>query len=284
VIDFSLFAAVGAADTESMRVAPTTLRLLRALTSLARVACTPRLWWMWRRPPQGGVETLPVILCVFSRPGNLLATLLNLRAQRLDAHLEVHLHNNDADNALFLELVRRFAARWLGLRVVLHGDGTNLGPAARFRVARALRDARYVVTLDDDELFESSRELNILWSERRDASIVAMWAYKLTPGGTYLQRHAPAPGETAHYCGGGGQIADVRIFHDPRIVDVPEDFRYVDDLWLSYVAADRGWALKKSAARFRFFQEGRHGLYRTRAPASVKDVLVRKLRAQGWAA
>jgi len=221
------------------------------------------------------VPTVPVVMCTWRRPEYFPRTLRALEAQT-GVRVELHVWNNNP--AIAGELER--AAEASPLTVRFHHHDENIGGFGRFHLARELAPAHpYVVFVDDDQLF-GPRAIATLHAEARPRSASGWWAYRFPLPPHYWLRLPVRRGHRAQYLGTCGMIIDTAVFLDERLFACPDRFRFVEDVWLSYVAAHlNGWTLRRSRATFLFIPDTRNqfaGLIRE------KYEFLRYLHARGW--
>ena len=75
--------------------------------------------------------------------------------------------------------------------------------------------------------------------------------------------------------------ADASIFSDPELYQVPKEYWFLEDVWLSYYAkVARKWRLEKSHNWLRLIHDTR-GLFQAR-PHRILYRMIKDLRARGW--
>lgn len=218
---------------------------------------------------------VPVIMCTWRRPEYFKRTLKNLAKQR---GVRVHLYvwNNNPGIAEYLEKDAADAS----IEVTFRHSEQNVGGFGRFYFARELvGEYPYVVFIDDDQFF-GSKAIAQLAAEAAPTTASSWWAYRFVRPPRYWLRRSVRPGKPAHYIGTCGMVIDNSIFADPRLFECPEEFWFIEDVWLSYVANHlHGWKLTGSAAKFRFKPDLRNqfsGLI------NDKGRFVAYLMDQGW--
>jgi len=217
-------------------------------------------------------------MCTWRRPEYFPRTLRCLEAQR-GVRVELHVWNNNPDIAGELEALAALAACSV-LSIRLHHSSENVGGFGRFHLARELAPRHpYVVFIDDDQLF-GAHTIATLRREARPRSATGWWAYRFLFPPHYWLRVPVRKGRRAQYLGTCGMICDTSVFADDRLFECPDRFRFVEDVWLSYVAQHLlGWTLRRSRATFFFIPDTRNqfaGLIRE------KYELLRYLTARGW--
>jgi hypothetical protein len=226
--------------------------------------------------PTGDGPVVPVVMCVWQRIGFLPATIAQLERQ-VGVRPELHLWVNNPEAA---DHARRIAAA-AAIPVQVTLSPQNIGGIGRFHAARELAGRHpYVVFIDDDQVFADDA-LRTLLDEARPGRIAAQYAFQLECPHSYWQRRIPQPGDWVQYAGTGGMVADTAVFRDPRLFDCPEEFSFVEDLWLSYFADhELGWTLVRSAARFAQVDDGCNQW--SAMPTDHKSAFVRHLVERGW--
>lgn len=190
-------------------------------------------------------------MCVWRRVDRLARTIADLERQRgVDPSL--HLWVNAPDAAA--EVAR--AARGSRLEIEVTVSPENVGGFGRFELARGLVSHPYVVFVDDDQVLGETA-LETFAREAAPRSVRGWWSWVFDDGADYWRRSRVEPGAAADYCGTGGMVVDTSIFRDELLFACPPRFRFVEDLWLSYVASARGWPLLGSAAPLAIEEDGK---------------------------
>lgn len=132
----------------------------------------------------------------------------------------------------------------------------NIGGIGRFYAAREAQ-TDYVVFIDDDQIFDSTL-LQIFADEASPNTISGWWAWNMF--GDYHKRAATPIGSTADYVGTGGMVVPQKTFLDDKLfTDLPEEFLFVEDLWLSrFFVAKHSGTLKKSSVYIQFMENEDH--------------------------
>ena len=201
-------------------------------------------------------ERVPVVFCTWRRQERLHHILEMLADQ--DVAVQALIWNNSPN--------REFAEKAIAnARIpvqVYHSPG-NIGGFGRFYLARELAEWGYqrVIMIDDDQDFGPGmvRELLAGCSPR---SLSAWFAYTISRQ-DFWRHTVPAPGEQVNYVGTGGMAADPAVFADPGFFSCPRRFWFVEDLWLSWYAANfSGYTLLRSAAKMEFVEDSLNQFHR----------------------
>ena len=203
-------------------------------------------------PPQ------PVLMCLWNRPSRLADVLRMLDEQEgVPQGVELMLwNNNKLDHEHYREVLRAASARGALRSVQLVRTPYNMGSIARFFLARRVaagRGAVPVIVIDDDEDFEPDFVATAL-AHHDPHSIHAFWAF--TVGDTYYYRIASEPGGAVDHIGPGGSVMSADIFLDDGFFTrIPEQYRMLDDLWLTWWAKQHGISLAKLPVEIAFVMD-----------------------------
>lgn len=228
------------------------------------------------------MPSVPIIICLWNRPERLSITL-KLLGQQTDKDFKLYLWNNNPK--IIYEVDKVIEDRQRNFPVQVRHSPDNVGGFGRFYLARELSSNNpHVIFLDDDEEF-SKGMVKTFKRETRPRTISGFWAFKLHNPDDYWDRgyHDRSllkPGETATYCGTGGIVTDSSIFKDQRLYDCPLEYRFFEDLWLSYFALHiMNWKIYKSDVHIKIIDDGKdQGL----GKEETKSEFLRYLVHSGW--
>jgi hypothetical protein len=204
-------------------------------------------------------NAVPVIMCLWRRPWRLEAILDQLAAQIDAPPVRLVLWNNEPANgessraaiAAFASRASTGAVR----SIEYYESDVNLGGIARFVCARHVTGGRAgvpFIMLDDDQDV-SARFLHDLLEAFAPQTYAGIWAF--TTRASYWDRVEAADGDRVNYVGTGGSVCDAAIVATDAFFRIPPRYGFIEDLWASYVAASRGWTLKKVATPFTLLDE-----------------------------
>jgi hypothetical protein len=220
-------------------------------------------------------------MCVWKRLDGFIQTIRQLNLQTFkDFKLFVWNNNPELDSE-FRTALKNHAK----FKYEFYSSEKNVGGFGRFFYAKQIRRSRglldYCVFIDDDQEFGPDT-IQIFMNEAQPNTILSQWSWQFTTlqyyGESRLQR---LPGETVHYAGTGGMVADMRVFDSEDLFKCPKEYWFVEDLWLSYYANHiLNYKLLKSAAVIKNGDD-QHSLYKI-----VKDVktpmLIDLITNKGW--
>lgn len=154
----------------------------------------------------------------------------------------------------------------------------NQGSAARFKMVKQVK-GNPVLFIDDDESLEPDF-IEYMMSVY-DPNKVIGWFTRIFPFETYWNSIPYSPvGTEVDYVGTGGMILDRRIFDEESILQkLPDEFKKVEDLYLSFLARERGLKLEACEPHIKIEVDGKDqfkDLY------NYKEIAFNLLRQQGW--
>lgn len=200
-----------------------------------------------------------VIVCLWNRPTRIHDVLRLLDEQDFAGGVRLFLWNNSrADHQIYLDALAAYRGHPDGAlrRVDIVKTPHNLGSIARFYWARKIARAQPhapVIVIDDDQDFGPAFVSTSIGAYRAGA-ISAWWAWSV--GNAYWDRHPAAEGETVDHIGPGGSVMNSDLFLDKSFfTDIPDQFRLLDDVWLSYFAKRAGYVLRKLPVEIDFVME-----------------------------
>lgn len=204
---------------------------------------------------------ITVIMCTWKRVKHLKSTLEQLSVQTDKDFKFVICNNNNEETTNINDIIKpyKFAS-------VVHNEKNLLG-FGRFVIA-STADTEYVAFFDDDQIVGPDFIKNCK-DAARPKTLAGFWSWKFT--GQYHSRRRVSVGEDANYLGTGGMVADTTIFKD-IVNKIPDEFKYIEDLWMSYYAKKIGWAVKGAKIDIDFgpSSSDENSLYRQRHVDNLK--------------
>jgi len=188
------------------------------------------------------MDNIHLIMCYWRRPENLPMTLKALDSQ-INKNFTFHVWNNNISDTIKLR-------NTLGNSVDIYNSPKNIGGIGRFHMAKSI-GAKKIMFIDDDQWFGSTliQDGHDSFEEKK---VKSWWAWKINS--TYTNRVRLTTGK-ADYCGTGGMLVDGDIFANPRILDPPMGYSFIEDLWLSMVATKMGWSLEPLDTQIRIIED-----------------------------
>ena len=214
-----------------------------------------------RHPRSRQVDYIHIVVAVFERE-NTAEFLARFHRSRLPRHTVawIHLANNSPSRQEKLETIALKYSSY-NIMVDVIAMGSNTGGFGRFLVVRDLLQQfaiDFVIFIDDDQYVCTDTIIN-LWEQRASGAMVSWFGkawhkpkmsyWKPTFGYNEINHRSPYPHEW-HYAGTGMSVVDTMIFTDKRVFNIPKQFAFVEDIWLSYILKVNGWELTRAFIDF----------------------------------
>ena len=190
-------------------------------------------------------DALAVVVCLWNRPSRIDDVLRMVDSQVLNRRLRLVLWNNQpADDAHYREAVARFRPAGALASVEMH-TSPNIGGIGRFVAMRELVTRGYAGTfimIDDDENVSASFVADLL-DYAAPRTIAGAWAW-LSEGRYWRRARVSESGHRANHIGTGGAACDSAIVRSEGFFrDIPSDYLFMEDMWMSRCALNSGWSL-----------------------------------------
>ncbi len=189
-------------------------------------------------------DALAVVMCLWNRPERITAVLTVLDQQSTARRLRLILWNNQPrDSAHYREAIRAFRARGQLDSVEFIDSEHNIGGIGRFVALRRAVQAGYggtFVMIDDDQDV-SPDFIDDVMAVAAPRTVAGLWAWKTRE--TYWDRErSNVRGEPVSYVGTGGCVCDSELVtHDEFFAALPARYLFMEDMWMSWLAAANGW-------------------------------------------
>lgn len=189
-------------------------------------------------------DSLAVVVCLWNRPHRIGAILTMLDRQHTNRRLRLILWNNQPrDVERYRDAVRRYRPSGALDSVEFTASPHNIGGIARFVAMRHRVNDGYrgpFIMLDDDQDVSPSFITDLL-AVAGARTVAGLWAWRT--GETYWERtRADGPGQPVDYVGTGGSVCDAELVaHDEFFTGIPPRFVFLEDMWMSWLAAANGW-------------------------------------------
>ena len=178
-------------------------------------------------------KDVAIIMCTWKRI-ELLNKTLDLLCNQRNKNFVFYIWNNNTEICNDVDLIcNKYEDR---LSIVIKHSDKNIGGFGRFIIAKDLIDTYdKVIFIDDDQVF-SNLMIDRFLKEFEPNTIKSRWAFRFN-NSNYANRYQMLDSnEIVHYCGTGGMIAPTSVFKCDEIYKIPNEFLFVEDLWLCYVA------------------------------------------------
>lgn len=175
-------------------------------------------------------NNIAVVFCTWSRIDRLEKTLKNLLSQSYKS-FDVFIWNN---NHVEKNRINSIISKYKNIKINVHHSSTNIGGIGRFYYSKKIStDYSKIIFIDDDQLLGNHVIENMI-KKYKDLSITSWWGFQLN--NSYWDRKRITDYQQVDYCGTGGMIIDSSIFKDINLDEIPDEYKFIEDLWLSFVA------------------------------------------------
>ena len=180
---------------------------------------------------------IAVIMCIWKRVSRLHKTIKDFQKQS-HQYFDVYFWNNDYSQKNDVDNI----IKKLNFKSNIYHSLINEGGFGRFLYAKDIYGKyKTIVFIDDDQNFDENFILNFK-NQFKLKSAHSWYCWKLD--GSYWNRTRVGNEEEGDYCGTGGMMIDSTIFKNELVYQIPEKYKFVEDLWLSYIVKNIfGWKL-----------------------------------------
>ena len=179
------------------------------------------------------MSEVAVIMCTWKRPERLKNTLELVLAQT-NKNFAFYIWNNNSEINNVVDLIYEEYKDKLEFSII-HSE-KNVGGFGRYYLARTLIDKyEKFIFIDDDQTF-SKEMINIFLNHYDNNAVKSRWSWKFNSCSYYDRHKIDNSGIFTHYCGTGGMIVPSKLFKCEKLYEIPEEFLFVEDLWLCFIA------------------------------------------------
>lgn len=198
-------------------------------------------------------KTVAVVMCTWKRIERLNTTLNNLESQSFKGFDFFIWNNNKSYQGKIEKIVDQHNIN----TSVIHSE-ENIGGIGRFHYARKIYgNYDYIIFIDDDEDFDHSLIKSML--SYADFNQMASWFSHKIYKDYYQRKRIKKHGEDVDYCGTGGLIVDANLFDSDEVLNCPSQYKYIEDLWLSYYAKyEKGFKLTAAPVNIKMVVDGKN--------------------------
>lgn len=221
-----------------------------------------------------------VLLVVYKRI-NLFAPLLRSLREQTFRDFDLHvINNNPAEKHFVQNLDQLFDP----VRTTYVEADNSRGPFVRFDYAGKIRDRYDTFVIIDDDQIPHVNLVELLVRECRPDAVFA-WHACHVPGyffGLMTPNRAKTAGEKCDYFGPGGCVFH-KSFLEKDVLEIPPEYYFLDDMWVSLCAFRSGMDIRRSAAELFDTLDSNHALV-LQAPIAEnrRQVFWKFMRDYGW--
>lgn len=178
------------------------------------------------------MNNVAVIMCTWRRPERFRKTLEMLSKQN-NKNFVLFVWNNNKD---IKKHINDISSEFLNIfNIKIKHSNENIGGIGRFYLARdIIYDYEKIIFIDDDQDFNNEM-IDYLLDQYDSNTVKSRWAFIF--GEKYTSRKRIfSYNIDVKYCGTGGMILPSKIFECDILYEIPEKYKFIEDLWLSYIA------------------------------------------------
>jgi hypothetical protein len=168
-------------------------------------------------------------MCTYVRFENLKITLGCIERQT-NKDFDFFIVDNSNRNEKLLSYLNKYSN---GTNITVHNYRNEFKQFARFILARDLAELGYekIIFIDDDEIIPDTF-IQECHDQYDPNSVKTFWAHMVEH--LYRKKIKLEKNEYGNYAGTGGLICHSSLFLNDDFFDCPEEYWFIDDLWLSF--------------------------------------------------
>lgn len=172
-----------------------------------------------------------LILCIYIRLENFSKTLNMIKSQN-NKDFDFYICNNSSQENKMLGLIKKYFSD-NNVNIYVKNYFNEFKMFSRHILAKelALEGYEKIIFIDDDEKI-SDEFIDDCYDQYEEDAVKSFWAHRIDC--IYSEKVKIKDNELGNYAGGGGLICSSKIFLDERLINCPEKYWIIDDLWLSY--------------------------------------------------
>jgi len=168
-----------------------------------------------------------VIMCVYKRVERLPETI-RLLEQQTNKNFRFIIWNNSG-----IEI----SPQSNSLNMLVHNSEKNIGGIGRFYAVKTYCGKfEKIIFIDDDQIFNNTLIADFI--KIYEVNKIKSWhSFIIIDENNYFNRKKISKcGVKCNYCGTGGMILNSSIFFDEGLYQIPNEYIFIEDLWLSFYA------------------------------------------------
>jgi hypothetical protein len=211
-----------------------------------------------------------VCMCVWKRIENIPIIIKALEHQTYS-----DFDFNIWDNSGELEVLNTF------LDVNIYSNNKNDGSKARFWLVLKT-EGNPIIFFDDDQIPRPDFVEYMVECYRKNPNAVQSRKSRIFDELYWGNSTNNKPYVQVDYCGTGGMVLDRKLFEDERLMNIPEPFDKVEDLYLSYIARTfHNMLLLSIESKVKQLKDGKNQLKIFKL-GGTKQKCFNILRKSGW--
>jgi hypothetical protein len=172
---------------------------------------------------------IAVVFCTWKRVYRLKELLTNLTKQTYSDFDIFIWNNNNLEKNNIESIVKEF-----NLNIEIKHSQNNIGGIGRFYYSKEIcNNYDKIIFIDDDQIIGVD-VIEKMIKNHKEKTILSWWGWVMNSD--YFNRLRVNNFNSVDYCGTGGMIIDSNIFKTINLETIPNKYKFIEDLWLSFVA------------------------------------------------
>lgn len=186
------------------------------------------------------MEKVIIIMCIWKRVNNLDKILTCLSNQTYK-NFKLVIWDNSEQKKEVENIISKYK-----LDIDIIKSEKNIGGIGRFYAAKKYQNEYKTVIFFDDDQFPQENFVEIMVKNYEPHTIKSRHCYKIVSKTDYWNRRKIMPNNTnINYCGTCGMVLDSEIFKFDDLFNFPEEYLFIEDLWISFYAQHKlRWKLQ----------------------------------------
>jgi len=186
------------------------------------------------------MEKVIIIMCIWKRVNNLDKILTCLSNQTYK-NFKLVIWDNSEQKKEVENIISKYK-----LDIDIIKSEKNIGGIGRFYAAKKYQNEYKTVIFFDDDQFPQENFVEIMVKNYEPHTIKSRHCYKIVSKTDYWNRRKIMPNNTnINYCGTCGMVLDSEIFKFDDLFNFPEEYLFIEDLWISFYAQHKlHWKLQ----------------------------------------
>jgi glycosyltransferase involved in cell wall biosynthesis len=186
------------------------------------------------------MEKVVIIMCIWKRVNNLDKILTCLSNQTYK-NFKLVIWDNSEQKKEVENIISKYK-----LDIDVIKSEKNIGGIGRFYAAKKYQNEYKTVIFFDDDQFPQENFVEIMVKNYEPHTIKSRHCYKIVSKTDYWNRRKIMPNNTnINYCGTCGMVLDSEIFKFDDLFNFPEEYLFIEDLWISFYAQHKlHWKLQ----------------------------------------
>jgi len=186
--------------------------------------------YLYKDEPRQKSKTA-LILCVYVRLENFSKTLTMVKEQK-NKDFDFYICDNSEKQPNILNSIKKNFYN-TGINIYVKSYFNKFKIFSRHILAKelALEGYEKIIFIDDDEKF-STDFIDDCYNQYEEDSVKSFYAHRIEC--IYSEKVKLKVNQLGNYAGGGGLVCSSKVFLSEELINCPEEYWILDDLWLSY--------------------------------------------------